>query len=353
MSIALITGSAGLIGSSAVRFFAKQGMKVVGIDNDMRKFFFGRESSTEWSSNTLREEIDTYVHKDIDVRDQNGIERIFQEYGKDITLVLHAAAQPSDAWAAKDPFTDFSINANGTLVLLEMTRRYSPGAVFVFTSTNKVYGNAPNKLPIVEHERRLEVASEHAYYRDGIDERIGIDQTRHSLFGCSKVAADELVQDYGRQFDIKSAVFRIGSVSGPHQSPAMLHGFLGYLTYCALTDTPYTILGHGGKQVRDVLHVQDLISAFNEFYQTPRVAEVYNMGGGRDSSCSILEAISLVEELTGKSMNISLDDAPRVGDLKWWITNNKKFQGHYPTWKVTRNLSDITKGITNDLTARS
>ncbi len=341
MEIALITGSAGLIGAESVRFFSKKGLKVVGIDNDMRKLFFGEEASTEWSRKKLESEIKNYVHHNKDIRDKAAMEDIFKKYNKDIKLIIHTAAQPSHDWAAKDPFTDFTVNANGTLTLLEMTRQYCPDAVFIFTSTNKVYGDTPNSLPLVELETRWEIDDSHPYYKNGIDESMSVDHTKHSLFGASKLAADVLVQEYGRYFNMKTACFRGGCLTGPGHSPTVLHGFLAYLMKCAVTGTHYTIYGYKGKQVRDNIHSFDLVNAFWHFYQKPRIGEVYNMGGSRHSNCSMLEAIVMCEEITGKKMDYSYTETNRIGDHIWWISDVSRFKSHYPGWSYKYNLKDI------------
>lgn len=298
--IAIITGSAGLIGSESVRFFADKGCKVIGVDNDMRREFFGDEASTEWCRKKLEEEIEAYQHHHFDIRDEKAMEPIFNEYDKDIKLVIHTAAQPSHDWAAKDPFKDFTVNANGTLVLLEMTRKYCPEAVFIFTSTNKVYGDTPNRLPLVELETRWELEESHPYYKNGIDESMSIDNSTHSLFGSSKAAADLLVQEYGRYFGMKTVSFRGGCLTGPAHSGAELHGFLAYLMKCAIEGRQYTIFGYKGKQVRDNIHSYDLVNSFYHFYQNPRKGEFYNIWESRFSNCSILEAIEICERLTGK-----------------------------------------------------
>jgi CDP-paratose 2-epimerase len=341
MEIALITGSAGLIGAESVRFFSKKGFKVAGIDNDMRKVFFGEEASTEWSRKKLESEIKNYVHYSEDIRDKAAMEAIFMKYNKDIKLIIHTAAQPSHDWAAKDPFTDFTVNANGTLTLLEMTRQYCPDAVFIFTSTNKVYGDTPNSLPLVELETRWEIDESHPYYEKGIDESMSVDQTKHSLFGASKLAADVLVQEYGKYFNMKTVCFRGGCLTGPGHSPTILHGFLAYLMKCAATGTHYTIYGYKGKQVRDNIHSFDLVNAFWHFYQKPRIGEVYNMGGSRHSNCSMLEAIAMCEEITGKKMDYSYTETNRIGDHIWWISDVSKFKSHYPGWNYKYNLKDI------------
>jgi len=352
MDIVLVTGSAGLIGSETVHFFAEEGLQVVGIDNDMRRVFFGDEASTSWNRAKMQEEIPGYIHASEDIRDKNAMERLFSEYGNDIKLIIHTAAQPSHDWAARDPFVDFTVNANGTLVLLEMTRRYSSKAVFLFTSTNKVYGDTPNYLPFIELETRWEIDESHPYSTNGIDESMSIDQTRHSLFGASKVASDVLVQEYGRYFGIYTACFRGGCLSGPSHSGTELHGFLAYLMKCAITGDHYTIFGYKGKQVRDTIHSYDLVNMFWHFYQKPKTAEVYNAGGGRHSNCSILEAIALCEEITGRKVNWSYTERNRIGDHIWWISDVRKFQKHYPQWEYQYNLQDILESIHAGIVSR-
>ena len=279
MAIAIVTGSAGLIGSEATRHFAAKGMHVVGIDNDMRKEFFGEEASTKWQQSQLSGELGSnYTHVDCDIRDVDTINKLFEKYGNEIELIVHTAAQPSHDWAARDPQKDFTVNANGTLNLLQATRDFCPDAVFIFTSTNKVYGDTPNRLPLVEQEKRWEIEESHAFTR-GIDESMSIDSCMHSLFGASKVAADVLVQEYGKYFDMKTASFRGGCLTGPNHSGTQLHGFLAYLMKCTMTGTPYTVFGYKGKQVRDNIHSYDLIQAFDHFFQSPRCGEVYNIGG--------------------------------------------------------------------------
>jgi CDP-paratose 2-epimerase len=345
MSVAIITGSAGLIGAEATRFFAARGFDVVGIDNDMRRYFFGEDASTVWSRQRLEAGVKNYRHYDIDVRDQSALETIFKRYGSRTALVLHAAAQPSHDWAAREPFTDFTVNANGTLNLLEFTRRYAPEAVFIFTSTNKVYGDAPNHLPLVELETRWELDPNHPFSAAGIDETMSIDATLHSLFGASKVAADVLVQEYGRYFGMKTACFRGGCLTGPGHAGAQLHGFLAYLVKCAVTDTPYTVFGYKGKQVRDNIHSYDLVNAFWHFFLKPRSGEVYNIGGGRFSNCSMLEAIAITEQLTGRPLRWSYKEDNRVGDHIWWISNIRKMREHYPDWLLTYSIEQIITEI--------
>ena len=344
MNIALITGSAGLVGSESAFYFHQKGFKIVGIDNDMRAAFFGREASTEWMQRHLREKLAHYDHHSVDIRNFEDLEKIFKQFAQDIRLIIHAAAQPSHDWAAREPLTDFHINASGTLNLLELCRQHCPQAVFIFVSTNKVYGDRPNSLPLVELETRWDLKKPHALY-EGIDEEMSVDASVHSLFGASKLAADILVQEYGRYFGMKTACFRGGCLTGPNHSGAELHGFLSYLMKCCVTGAPYTIYGYKGKQVRDNIHSFDLVQAFDHFYQNPRSGEIYNIGGGRSNSCSIVEAIGLCEKLSGKKMKWTLREAPRKGDHIWYISSLKKFQKHYPVWKQTRTLQNILTEI--------
>ncbi len=340
MSTVIITGSAGLIGSEALRFFSAKGFHCVGIDNDMRKVFFGDEASTDWNRKKLEKEIPGYTHYAEDIRDFESMQNIFKEYGKDIVLVIHTAAQPSHDWAAKDPLTDFSVNANGTLNLLEVTRIHAPKAVFIFTSSNKVYGEKPNHLPLVEKETRWEVDSKHPYAEYGIPETMSIDETLHSVFGASKVAADVMAQEYGRYFGMKIGIFRGGCLTGPNHSGTKLHGFLSYLVKCATDKTPYHVYGYKAKQVRDNIHSFDLVNMFWHFYQKPRTGEVYNAGGSRFSNCSILEAIALTEKFSGIKMDVHYTDTPRIGDHIWWVSDVRKFQSHYPEWKYQYGLEE-------------
>jgi CDP-paratose 2-epimerase len=344
MSVAIITGSAGLIGSEAVRFFASLGMHIVGIDNNMRKIFFGEEASTEWNRKCLEAEVEKYEHYDVDIRDYSRIREIFERFGKEISLIIHTAAQPSHDWAASDPFLDFSVNANGTLNLLQATREYCPESPFIFTSTNKVYGDLPNYLPLIEQEKRWEIDPSHRYY-SGISEDMSIDQSKHSLFGASKVAADVLVQEYGRYFGMKTGSFRGGCLTGPNHSGTQLHGFLAYLMKCTVTETHYKIFGYKGKQVRDNIHSADLIAAFHEFYKNPSSGEVYNIGGGRESNCSMLEAIELCQDITGKELNYSYTEDNRSGDHIWYISDLSKFKKEYPSWSITYDVPRILREI--------
>lgn len=341
MSIAIVTGSAGLIGSEASRHFANQGLTVVGIDNDMRSEFFGAEASTNWQRRQLEQELgENYIHVDGDIRDEILMGNLFAEYGSDIKLIVHTAAQPSHDWAARDPHKDFTVNANGTLNLLEATRQNAPDAVFIFTSTNKVYGDTPNRLPLIENELRWEIDSTHAF-DNGIDETMSIDSCMHSLFGASKVAADVMVQEYGRYFGMKTASFRGGCLTGPNHSGTQLHGFLAYLMKCTMTGTPYSVFGYKGKQVRDNIHSYDLIQAFDHFYRNPRSGEVYNIGGSRFSHCSMLEAIEICERIADRKLDYTYVDTNRMGDHMWYVSDVSKFQSHYPEWKLTKNIETI------------
>jgi CDP-paratose 2-epimerase len=349
MSVVLVTGSAGLIGAESVRFFAAQGFDIVGIDNDMRRVFFGNEASTAWSRQRLEIEVKAYRHLDGDIRDAALMDTVFARYGGAVAAVIHTAAQPSHDWAASDPQTDFTVNANGTLNLLEAARRHCPQAPFIFTSTNKVYGDAPNLLPLIEQERRWEVSPEHPFAAHGIDESMSVDSCLHSLFGASKLAADVLVQEYGRYFGMRTACFRGGCLTGPGHSGAKLHGFLAYLAKCAVTGEPYTVLGYQGKQVRDNIHSYDLVNAFWQFIQAPRSGAVYNIGGGRHANCSMLEAIAACERLTGKPMNWSYSEQNRTGDHIWWISDVRRFQSDYPQWKYRYDIEAILAEIVDGL----
>jgi CDP-paratose 2-epimerase len=346
MAIVLVTGSAGLIGSESVRFFCEKGFTVVGIDNNMRQVFFGEDASTEWNRAKLSKDYGSqYIHYSVDIRDHEAISEIFKTYSSEIALIIHTAAQPSHDWAAKDPYMDFSVNANGTLVLLENTRQLCPNAVFIFCSTNKVYGDRPNSLPLIEQELRWEIDENHPYFAKGIDELMSIDACKHSLFGASKVAADVLVQEYGRYFEMKTASFRGGCLTGPSHSGTQLHGFLSYLMKCTMTGQAYSVYGYQGKQVRDNIHSYDLVNAFYHFYQKPRVAEVYNIGGSRFSNCSMLEAIRECEAIAEQKLDWQYVETNRIGDHIWWISDVSKFEEHYPDWKLTYTVTDILKEI--------
>lgn len=345
MEIALITGSSGLVGSESVRFFHERGFHIVGIDNDMRKYFFGEDGSTRWNLLKLKEECGNFIHYDEDIRNDVAIRRIFGEYGKDIKLIIHNASQPSHDWAAKEPFTDFGINVVGTMNILESTRLNCPQAVLIFTSTNKVYGDNPNRLPFVEQETRWELDEVHPFYKKGIDEGMSLDHCKHSIFGASKLAADIMSQEYGRYFGMKIGVFRGGCVTGPAHSGAELQGYLAYLMKCAVVGREYRIFGYKGKQVRDNIHSYDLVNSFYHFYKSPRCGEAYNIGGGRFSNCSVLESISLCEKIVGKKIKTTYVPTNRIGDHIWWVSDMSKFISHYPSWRLTKNLEDILREV--------
>lgn len=353
MKVAMITGSAGLIGSEGVEFLSNKFDKIIGIDNNLREYFFGKGGSVAWNMDRLKEKFPNYSNHSVDIRDIEALEELFSEYGSDISLVLHTAAQPSHDWAVKEPLTDFSVNATGTLNMLEMTRKYCSNAVFIFTSTNKVYGDTPNYLPLVELDKRWEINETHKYYPDGIDEQMSIDQTKHSLFGASKVAADVLVQEYGKYFGMKTGVFRGGCLTGPNHSGVQLHGFLSYLMKTAIARNHYTIYGYKGKQVRDNIHAKDLINMFWHFYQQPKSGEVYNAGGGRFSNCSMIEAIEICEEITGNKMNVTYSETNRIGDHIWWISDVSKFKKDYPTWTWQFGIRDILFETYNSILQRT
>lgn len=340
MSTAIVTGSAGLIGSETVRFLHEKGLDVIGIDNNLREYFFGADGSTQWMAQELASSLPHYRHRSIDIRDQDAVFNLFRQES-DIALVVHCAAQPSHDWAAREPLTDFTVNANGTVTLLEALRRFAPDAVFIFTSTNKVYGDAPNFLPLIERETRWELEPGHPYAENGIDESMSIDGCMHSIFGASKVAADIMAQEYGRYFGLKTGVFRGGCLTGPGHSSAELHGFLAYLVRCLVFGRPYTVYGYKGKQVRDNIHSFDLVNAFWNFFQNPRSGEVYNIGGSRHSNCSILEAIQAVENLSRLKMRYSISPDARAGDHIWYISDVGKFMRHYPDWKFEYSLKEI------------
>ena len=340
MPAAIVTGSGGLIGSEAVAHFVREGYDVVGIENDMRAEFFGPEASTAHVTERLLAEHPEFRVESADIRDRDAVERIFRERAGQIELVIHTAAQPSHDWAASDPQTDFGVNANGTLNLLEATRAHAPAASFVFCSTNKVYGDTPNRLPLEERELRLELPESHRYF-EGIDTSMSIDCSTHSLFGVSKAAADLLVQEYGRYFDLPTVCFRGGCLTGPQHAGAKLHGFLAYLMKCTVTGTPYTVFGYAGKQVRDNIHCSDLIAAFAAFHAAPRPAAVYNVGGGRRSNCSMLEAIEACERIAGRELDWEMGEEPRIGDHRWWISDLAPFEADYPGWSLRYGIEEI------------
>lgn len=346
MKRVLVTGSGGLIGSESVRFFCNNGFSVVGVDNNMRAQFFGKEASTEWNSNILKRNFKNYKHFVADIRDEKKINKIFSKETYD--LIIHCAAQPSHDWAAKDPVTDFTVNANGTLNLLENFRKFSPDAVFIFMSTNKVYGDTPNTLPLIEEDKRFELPKQHKYHI-GIDESMSLDNSKHSLMGVSKTAADLLTQEYGKYFGLKTTIFRGGCLTGPAHSGAELHGFLAYLAKCILTKRKYSIFGYKGKQVRDNIHSYDLVNAFYHVFLKPRVGEVYNIGGSRHSNVSMLEAIGKIEKITKKKANIEYVDQNRIGDHMWYISDVSKFKRHYPEWNFKYDIDMILKDVCDNI----
>ncbi len=355
--IAVITGSAGLIGSQACDFFSERGYKIIGIDNDMRSYFFGEGSSTKDSLESLKSKISDYDHYNIDIRDYEKLNQIFNKYSSDIDIVIHTAAQPSHDWAAKEPLTDFSVNAMGTMNLLELTRLYCKESTFIFTSTNKVYGDGPNFLELQELETRWEIYYdsykedvERDWFFDGIgndgsiNEYLSIDNTKHSVFGASKVAADIMCQEYGKYFGMNVGIFRGGCLTGPNHAGAELHGFLSYLVKCIVNNNPYTIFGYKGKQVRDNIHSFDLVNMFWEYHKNPKQGEVYNAGGGRNNSTSILEAIDTINEIAGTNWsNYTISEENRIGDHIWYITDLVKFKKDYPNWDITISLRETIK----------
>ena len=345
MSVALISGSAGLIGSEAARHFAGLGLDVVGIDNDLRRYFFGPDASTAASLHRLSRQLgDGYHHCDVDIRDREGVADIFKRYGPDLAVVIHAAAQPSHDWAAREPYTDFDVNAVGTLNMLESARAYSPEAPFIFCSTNKVYGDLPNTIPLVELETRYEVEPGHRY-ADGITEQMPIDHSLHSVFGASKVAADVMVQEYGRYFGLPTAVFRGGTLTGPAHAAAEQHGFLAYLMRAVMEDRTYRLYGFKGKMVRDAIHSHDVLTAFEAFFRAPHHGEVYNLGGGRFSNTSHIEAFRLAEQISGRPVRVDYRDQVRVGDHQWYVSSTALFRSHYPQWTVTYDVPAILREI--------
>jgi CDP-paratose 2-epimerase len=349
--VVVVTGSCGLVGSASVEHFAGAGYEVAGIDNDMRAVFFGPGASTGWVRQRLERDLPRYRHVTADIRDTDAVDAVFRRYGREIALVIHAAAQPSHDWAASDPHTDFTVNANGTLTVLEAARRHCPDAAFAFTSTNKVYGDTPNRLPLIELERRWEIDPSHPLSA-GIDESMSLDRSTHSLFGVSKAAADLLVQEYGRYFGLRTACFRAGCLTGPTHSGAVLHGFLAYLMKCVCTGTAYTVFGYKGKQVRDNLHSADLVAAFEAFLGAPRAGEVYNIGGGRACHCSMLEAIDLCEQIAGRPLRWSYDERARIGDHIWYVSDVGKFKRDFPTWQPRFDLRRLLEDIYDRNAAR-
>jgi CDP-paratose 2-epimerase len=348
---AIVTGSGGLVGSESVRHLVEAGWDIIGLENDMRARFFGPEASTARTTEELVSAYPGYRSLEVDVRDNDRVERVFAQHSKRLELVIHTAAQPSHDWAARDPQTDFGINANGTLNLLEAARRHSPDATFILISTNKVYGDLPNDLPLEELETRLELPIGHRYF-EGIDTSMSLDRSTHSLFGASKAAADLLTQEYGRYFGMPTVALRCGCITGPSHAGAMLHGFLAYLMKCTVTGEPYTVFGYGAKQVRDNIHSADLVAACMAYHRDPHPAAVYNMGGGRYSNCSMLEAIQACERIAGRELRWQLADQPRTGDHRWWISDLAEFTAHYPAWSVSYDVGAILREIHDENVAR-
>ncbi len=340
----LITGSDGLVGSECVKYFADIGYEIIGIDNDSRKKFFGNDASVLWNRKVLQNSVENYKHFDEDITDKSKIEKIFNTYSSDIDLIIHAAGQPSHDWAANNPVTDFSVNANGTLNMLESFRKFSPKASFIFTSTNKVYGDNPNKIKLRENQMRF-TPNDDSKFIGGINEEMSIDNTTHSIFGVSKTSADLLVQEYGKYFNLKTVAFRGGCLTGPSQSGTMLHGFLSYLLKCIALQKDYTIFGYKGKQVRDNIHSEDLVKAFHEYHKNPTIGEAYNIGGGVNSNCSMLEAIKIGENITGEKFNYKYSEIPRIGDHVWYVSDLTKFKKDYPNWKINYNVESIMDEI--------
>ena len=344
MSIILITGSSGLVGSESVNFFSKKGFDVVGIDNDLRKVFFGNEASTNKIKKDLIKNNKRFKSYNTDIRNYNGLEKIYKKFKKNISLIIHCAAQPSHDYGKNFPILDFNVNATGTLNLLELTKKYCPNAPFIFMSTNKVYGDNPNRLKIIEKKSRWELKEKDKYFK-GIDEKFSIDSCTHSFFGVSKTYADLIVQEYGNNVGLKTVCFRGGCLTGPNHNGAKLHGFLSYLVKISLAKKKYSLIGYKGKQVRDNLHSHDLVNSFWEFFKKPTSGEVYNMGGGRHSNCSIIEALDLVEDIANISIKRSILKKSRVGDHIWYISNLTKFKKHYPNWKQKYNTKKIIEEL--------
>ena len=340
MSLVIITGSCGLVGSESVEYFCKKGFDVVGIDNNLRQFFFGKDGDTNWVKQKLKKKFKNYKHFNLDIRNKDKIEKIFRYYKKKIDLIIHAAAQPSHDWAKNNIKIDFEVNALATINLLEATRKFSSRSPFIFLSTNKVYGDNPNHLPLIEKKERWEIKKNHKYFK-GIDESLSIDNCTHSFFGTSKTYSDLVVQEYGKNYGLKTSAFRAGCITGPNHSGAKLHGFLSFLTKCILKKKKYFVNGYLGKQVRDNIHSSDLVSCFWEFYKNPQSGVTYNIGGGRKSNCSILEAISIIEKKTGIKAKIKILKSNRIGDHIWYISNLQKFKKDFPKWKQKYNTTKI------------
>ena len=344
MSVVIITGSTGLVGSEAVNFFCDKGFDVVGIDNNLRRFFFGNDGSTLGIKNKLLKRNKKFKNFNVDIRNTENLKKIFKKYSKNTALIIHCAAQPSHDYGKKFPVIEFNFNATGTLNLLELTKKYCPEAPFIFMSTNKVYGDNPNKLKIIEKKTRWELKKTDKYFK-GIDEKFSIDECTHSFFGVSKTYADLIVQEYGKNVGLKTVCFRGGCITGPNHSGAKLHGFLSYLVKLSLTKRKYSLIGYKGKQVRDNLHSYDLVNCFWEYFKKPKNGEVYNIGGGRYSNCSVVEALDHVEKITNIKIKREVIRKPRVGDHIWYISNLSKFKKHYPKWKQKFNTKKIIEEL--------
>mgnify|MGYP001273795682 CR=1 FL=1 len=344
MSVVLITGSSGLVGSESVNFFSKKGFDVIGIDNNLRKFFFGNEGSTDKIKNNLLKNNKKFKSFNTDIRSYTSLEKIYKIYKKNISLIIHCAAQPSHDYGKNFPILDFNVNATGTLNLLELTKKYCPDAPFIFMSTNKVYGDNPNRLKIIEKKNRWELNKNDKNFK-GIDEKFSIDNCTHSFFGVSKTYADLIVQEYGKNIGLKTVCFRAGCLTGPNHSGAKLHGFLSYLVKISLTKKKYSLIGYKGKQVRDNLHSYDLVNSFWEFFKKPTSGEVYNIGGGRFSNCSIIEALDLVDNIANIFIKRNILKKPRVGDHIWYISNLSKFKKQYPNWKQKYDTKKIIEEL--------
>ena len=348
MSIALITGSCGLIGSESAYFFSSKGLDIVGIDNNLRQLFFGKDGSTDWQKKKLKDKIKSYKHFSTDIRSYSNLEKIFKKFRKNISIIIHCAAQPSHDYGKNFPILDFDVNAKGTLNMLELTKLYCPSAVFIHMSTNKVYGDNPNKLNIIEHPKRWELKKSNNNY-NGIKENFSLDNCTHSFFGVSKVYSDLIAQEYGTNVGLKTSIFRGGCITGPNHSGAKLHGFLSYLVKASLKEKKYSMIGYKGKQVRDNIHSSDLVNCFWEVFKNPKRGEVYNIGGGRYSNCSIIEALEMLEKIAGIQIKKKYIKSNRVGDHIWYISDLSKFKKSYPSWKQKHNTKTILKELVDNL----
>jgi CDP-paratose 2-epimerase len=347
MSIVLITGSCGLVGSEASTFFSQKGFKVVGIDNNFRKHFFGDDGSTFWVKKKLFRSVNNYEHHSVDIRNKNTLQKIFKKYKKNIKLIIHCAAQPSHDFAKNNSKIDFEVNALGTLNMLNLTEKYCKYATFIHMSTNKVYGDNPNKLKLKEKKYRWEINDKK--FKNGIDENFSLDNCTHSFFGVSKIYSDLITQEFGKNNKLNTGIFRAGCITGPNHSGAKLHGFLSYLVKSVLKNKPYEIIGYKGKQVRDNIHSYDLVNCFWEFYKKPKKGEVFNIGGGSYSNCSILEALKIIQELTNKKVKTITNNKNRVGDHIWYVSDINKFKKTYPKWNQKYNTKKIIEElISND-----